>query len=247
MKEYKELVESTQKIGDSGISFGELLSRPYITPVLTAVIMLVAQQTTGITGVTVYAVNIFRHLDTPIHPTLCIILIGVVNLLTTIVSATYHLHYDRKPSLLKMSLLLVVLEFIIGLFFWAKSTNGWLRSWADNNSSIALVFILMFYVVFGISLGPMPFMYLTEGLPTRIRGPASAIAITVNMLLLFAAFQVFGPIVDVLGYHNSFFLFACVTCVGVLVAHSLMIETKGKSITEIDQYYETLRKAIKYR
>lgn len=242
VKEFKDIVDSTRQSEESETSLRELVSFPYATPLLTSLLLLLAQQTTGITGITIHAVKIFENLGTSVDPASCTVVIAIVNIITTFIAAKVHARYNRKPVFLVFSVLLVTIELLIGTFFWAKSGTGWYNSVADSYGFIALVLILLFYVVFGLSLGPMPFMYMSEGLPSKIRGPGSALAVTFNMLAVFIVLQGFSPLVDVLGYHYSLISFAVVTAVAVAVIHSLMIETKGRSITEIDEYYEKLRR-----
>lgn len=240
-KEYKELVESSRHNDESSVSIGEIFTPPYLTALLVPIVMLVAQQMTGITGVTTYAVNLFEYLGTEVDPSYCTVMIGVVNIITTIIGAEVHSRFDRKPTLMISTAVLVITEVFIGMFCWARESGGAWKTWSDANSSWALISVLLFFFSFNIGLGPMAWMYMGEGLPSKIRGPVSAIAITFSMLALFVILQVYNPMVASLGYHYSFFLFAAVTSVCVVVVNWLMVETRGRSISEMDDYYNDLK------
>lgn len=218
-----------------------MFTQPYLTAILVPLVMLVGQQMTGITGVTTYAVSLFEYLGSTVDPSFCTVMIGVVNIITAIIGAEIHSRFDRKPTLFFSTVAMAFCEVFLGAFCWARESGGAWKAWTDANSSLALISILLFFFFFGIGLGPMPWMFMGEGLPSKIRGPASAIAITFSMLSLFVILQTFNPLVSALGYHFSFFLFAAVAMICVVIVNLLAVETRGRSISQMDDYYNALK------
>lgn len=109
-----------------------------------------------------------------------------------------------------------------------ETGHGWLVA-------IGLYLFMTFY-----SLGPgvCVWIALTELMPTRIRSNGMSIALVLNQMVgtVFAA--VFLPVVSKYGYSTMFFLFAgCTVCYFIVVTFFLP-ETKGKTLEEIEEYFE---------
>jgi MFS family permease len=109
-----------------------------------------------------------------------------------------------------------------------ETGHGWLVA-------VGLYLFMTFY-----SLGPgvCVWIALTELMPTRIRSNGMSIALVLNQMVgtVFAA--VFLPVVSKYGYSTMFFLFAgCTVCYFIVVTFFLP-ETKGKTLEEIEEYFE---------
>lgn len=107
-------------------------------------------------------------------------------------------------------------------------------------SQTALIVAVSFFIAsFAFSLGPIPWIIMSEIFPTKIRGRAMAIA----TLVLFAAnwliAQLFPLMSKILGEHGTFWLLAILTIPTFFFAWKVLPETKGKSLEEL----ETLWKA----
>jgi MFS family permease len=114
-----------------------------------------------------------------------------------------------------------------------EAGHGWLVA-------VGLYLFMTFY-----SLGPgvCVWIALTELMPTRIRSNGMSIALVLNQLVgtVFAA--VFLPVVSKYGYSTMFFLFAgCTVCYFIVVAFFLP-ETKGKTLEEIEEYFENPKRS----
>lgn len=88
-------------------------------------------------------------------------------------------------------------------------------------------------------LGPIPWAYMGEIFPTRLKGAASSSAAFFNWILAFIVTISFPSAVDALGSSTVLFFFALVCALSVFFVIFCMIETKGKTFTEIQQEYGT--------
>ena len=240
--EVEKLVDLNQKEDVSGVGFSELFSAPYSRPMTVIILMLVAQQATGMIGITSNAVSIFKDFGTTVDPSFCTVMIGVVNILITLVGAEVHSRFNRKSTLLVSTMFLVNVLFMLAVYYSFFKFGGVYASWAESNRHVPIILLVIYYAAFGIGLGPIPFMYLGEGLPNRIRGPATGIALTINTLVIVALLMTFNELIDSLGYSVLFTIFSIVTAILTMIILNLMQETKGLSITDIDVQYEKLKR-----
>lgn len=95
-----------------------------------------------------------------------------------------------------------------------------------------------FIAFFAIGPGVCVWLALSELMPTRIRSVGMSIALVINQLVSTILAVIFLPVVSRHGYSTIFFLFASFTLVYLLTATFLLPETKGKTLEQIEQYFE---------
>jgi SP family myo-inositol transporter-like MFS transporter 13 len=106
--------------------------------------------------------------------------------------------------------------------------HGWLVAWG-------LYFFMAFYAV---GPGVVVWLALSELMPTRIRSNGMSIALVINQLVSTTLAAIFLPFVSKYGYSSIFFLFAGFTIIYFLVATFFLPETRGKTLEEIESYFE---------
>ena len=109
------------------------------------------------------------------------------------------------------------------------SRHGWLVA-------LGLYVFMAFY-----ALGPgvCVWLALSELMPTRIRSNGMSIALVINQMVSTTLAGIFLPFVSKYGYSSMFFLFSGFTLVYLIVAAFFLPETKGKTLEEIEAYFET--------
>ncbi|HSP26352.1 MAG TPA: MFS transporter, partial [Saliniramus sp.] len=94
---------------------------------------------------------------------------------------------------------------------------------------------LLLYISFvAVSLGPLPWLYMSELFPVRLRSRGMALASVANWSSNFMVVFLFPVVVSVAGMSATFGLFAISCAVGLVFAIRLAPETKGRSLEEIE-------------
>jgi sugar porter (SP) family MFS transporter len=106
--------------------------------------------------------------------------------------------------------------------------NGWL-------TAIALYVYMAF---FAIGPGVCVWLALSELMPTRIRSNGMSIALLINQAVSTTIAAIFLPSVGKYGYSTMFFFFAGCTVIYFVTAAFFLPETKGKTLEEIEEYFE---------
>jgi MFS family permease len=109
-----------------------------------------------------------------------------------------------------------------------QSTHGW----------IVALCLYTFMAFYALGPGVCVWLALSELMPTRIRSNGMSIALVLNQLVSTTLAAIFLPFVSKYGYSRMFFLFAGFTFVYFLTTAFLLPETKGKTLEEIEAYFE---------
>jgi len=95
-----------------------------------------------------------------------------------------------------------------------------------------------FIAFFAVGPGVCVWLALTELMPTRIRSTGMGIAMVLNNGVQFLSALFFPIVVGTRGFHAMFFIWAGCTVVYFITAAFFMPETKGKTLEEIEDYFE---------
>lgn len=109
-----------------------------------------------------------------------------------------------------------------------SARNGWMVA-------VALYVFMAFYAV---GPGVCVWLALSELMPTRIRSNGMSIALVINQVVSTTLAAIFLPVVADYGYSTMFFLFAGFTLIYFITAAFFLPETKGKTLEEIEAYFE---------
>lgn len=220
-----EIRESIKNAGQTA-GFRELFRGKMRKATLIGILIAVFQQITGINVMMYYAPKIFSMTGVPESETFMMTMImGLVNLFFTIVSMSLIEKWGRK-------ILLMIGSVGMGVFMLALS----IMFYTDNftNPVIVLIFVMGYLAFFALSLGPIAWVVIGEIFPTRARGIGSAVSIFAMWLANFAISYSLPILLKHIGGGSTFIIYAaaCVPC--FFFVKYCLIETKGKSLEQIE-------------
>jgi MFS transporter, SP family, solute carrier family 2 (myo-inositol transporter), member 13 len=109
---------------------------------------------------------------------------------------------------------------------------------SQGNGWLVAVSLYVFMAFFAVGPGVCVWLAMSELLPTRIRPNGMSIALFLNSVTQTAIAAVFLPTVGKYGYASMFFAFAGFTVIYFVTAAFFLPETKGKTLEEIEEYFE---------
>ena len=231
--ELREIKKSEQQ--QTG-EWTELLA-PLVRPALIVGIGLaILQQVTGINTVIYYAPTIFQFagLTSAAVAILATVGVGITNMLMTLVAIRLVDRVGRRPLLLTGLAGMILSLGVLGLAFLLpnlSSALGWIAA-----GSLAL------YVgSFAIGLGPVFWLLISEIYPLKIRGLAMSIASIANWGSNLIVALTFLTLIQVVGRPGTFWLYGLVGVGAWLFAYSMVPETKGRSLEEIEAHWRAGR------
>ena len=219
-------------------TWGELFSAKLRLPLLIGVLLAVLQQVTGINVFMYFGATIFKTMSssTGVDAGLLqqLIINGAGVLFTVIAIATVD-QWGRKPLMFVgaagMGISLLAMGIMAQTLTDPATASGWM-----------LFFILLYIGCFGLSVGPVTWVILSEIFPTAVRGRALGLATFFLWTADYVVTQTF-PMMDAKGswfvahfnHAFPFYTYAAFCAVLLLVVWRLVPETKGRSLEEIEQ------------
>jgi MFS transporter, SP family, solute carrier family 2 (myo-inositol transporter), member 13 len=98
--------------------------------------------------------------------------------------------------------------------------------------------LFVFMAFYAIGPGVCVWLALSELMPTRIRSNGMSIALLLNQAVSTGIAAIFLPTVGKYGYATMFWGFAACTVIYFVTAAFFLPETKGKTLEEIEAYFE---------
>jgi MFS transporter, SP family, arabinose:H+ symporter len=188
----------------------------------------VLSQLTGINVIIYYGPKIFTEAGFKVSESLdSQVIIGIMNVVSTILALWKIDHFGRKPLLLVGTIGMMASLTCIGGFFYANS----------HDSILLVVCILLYVTFFAFSFGCVTWTLLSEIYPTHIRGRAMSLATLSLWCGTFVVGQAFPWLLETLGGAGTFLLFALMCVPAILIAWKLLPETKGKTLEEIERFW----------
>ncbi len=233
IKAGKEMQDIQKTLDEERGSLGELFKPGLRTLLFVGMALAILQQVTGINVFLYYAPEIFKKLGSGTNTALLqTVIIGVFNLGFTIVAIKNVDKIGRKPLMLIGASGMFICLTALGLAAYFQQADIWV-----------LIFILGYIASFALSVGPVTWVILSEIFPTRIRGRAMSICTILLWASNYVVSQTF-PMMDenpwlLKTFHHAFnfWLYALFCIVLFVVVKTLVPETKGKSLEEIEHFW----------
>ncbi|ATU70553.1 sugar porter family MFS transporter [Levilactobacillus brevis] len=206
----------------------ELFGKGVRPALVTGLGVAIFQQVIGSNSVIFYAPTIFTDVGWGVIAALLAhIGIGVVNVLVTVVAMFLMDKVDRKKMLIfgasGMGLSLLVMYGIL------KFDNG--SQAAAMVSAIALTVYIAFYAC---TWAPVTWVLIGEVFPLNIRGLGTSLCSATNWLADMVVSLTFPMMLSSWGLDNAFLFYAVICVIAVVVVHTKFLETRGKSLEEIE-------------
>lgn len=139
----------------------------------------------------------------------------------------------RKPLLIISSFGTGLSLTLVGIYFYMQNV---LHSDSATMSAVSwfpIVGILGFNVLFAIGIGNLPYVLQSELFPTNVKSVASSFFSIIGSTMAFSVAKMYQGLVDHVGIHMVFWIFAFFGYSGVLFVYFYVPETKGKSLEDI--------------
>ena len=216
--------------GERKGSWRDILKPGILKAVIIGSAIAILGQFMGVNAVLYYGPKIFSEagFDNPMFST---VLVGVVNMVTTILAVFIIDKVGRKQLIYwGVSGMILCLVCIAVYFQWSAQLG--------LGNGFMLTFFLAYVFCCAISISAIVFVLLSEMYPNSVRGRAMSIA----GFALWIGTYLIGQLTPVLlGWSQSgtFFIFAVMCIPYILIMWRLVPETTGRSLEEIEAYWNS--------
>src|SRR5437588_6856713 len=228
-----EEIHEVEREEDTGTGVGALLRAKWVRPALiVACGLAIFQQLVGINTIIYYAptplTNVGFAKTSAIYANL---IIGVINVGMTIIAIKIIDRVGRKPMLFAGVARMVTSLLVLGVANAALATP---HHPGDPAAIITLVCLATFIASFAATWGPVVWVMIPEVLPLNVRGTAMGVAVFCNWGANFLVSQTFPPLLKGIGPGPVFLGYAGLGIVAALFVKTMVTETKGRSLEEIE-------------
>ncbi|XP_065092104.1 facilitated trehalose transporter Tret1-2 homolog [Ochlerotatus camptorhynchus] len=213
-----------------------------VKPVSITCGLMIFQRFTGANSFNFYAVSIFSKTFDDLNPHGAAIAVGFVQVLASMLSGLLIDIVGRIPLLIVSSVFMSLALASFGSFVYYGQTNKLLATYdldtpTENNDWIPLLCVLVFTVAFSLGISPISWLLVGELFPLEYRGIGSSIATSFSYFCAFLGVKTFMDFQAAFGLHGTFWLYACISCVGLFFVIMVVPETKGRDLEEMDPKY----------
>ncbi|MGN6212614.1 sugar porter family MFS transporter [Parafilimonas sp.] len=221
-KEFNDILHAKSRAKTTSVS---LLHPSVRIPLIIGIVLAVLQQFSGINAIIYYGPNIFQSAGLDSSNALMFqVIIGTVNFLSTIIAIAYADKYGRK-FLLKTGLTGIIISLILcGILFYTNHTQGYLL----------LVLMMLYIICFAFSIGPVTWIIINEIFPTHVRVKAVTVCTMALWIAVWLVGQFFPWLLEKAGPAFTFWAFAIFSLINLLFSLTVVKETKGKTLEEMD-------------
>ena len=218
LMEIKETVIETTKA--SVFSYGKIV-------IAVGILLSVFQQFVGINVALYYAPVIFKSMGAAKDASMLqTVVMGLVNVIFTVVAIMTVDKWGRKPLLITGSIGMAVGMFAISAL-------------AFNNiiGISTLVFIIIYTASFMMSWGPICWVLISEIFPNKIRGQAVAIAVAAQWTANYLISSTYPPMMEFSG-GMTYGFYGLMSVISAIFVWKMVPETKGKTLEEMNKLWK---------
>ncbi|XP_020966401.1 probable plastidic glucose transporter 3 [Arachis ipaensis] len=220
-----DLSKSDRGDESSSVKLSELLCGCHARVMFIGSVLFALQQLSGINAVFYFSSTVFESFGVPSD--LANMSVGVCNLLGSIVAMILMDKLGRKVLLMGSFFGMAV---AMGLQVLAAS------SFAAGSGAMYLSVggMLLFVLSFALGAGPVPCLVMSEMLPGKIRAKAMAICLAAHWVINFFVGLLFLRLLEQIGAQLLYSIFGSFCLIAVAFVKKYILETKGKSLQEIE-------------
>ncbi|APY11560.1 arabinose-proton symporter [Seonamhaeicola sp. S2-3] len=207
----------------------ELFSKSLRPALLIGMVLALFSQITGINAIIYYAPEIFKNIGFDAESSLFqTVIIGVVNTIFTFVAIGFIDKVGRRKLLLWGLTGMIICLCSVGFVFYTE----------QSASILTLIFILGFIACFASSLGPIPWVIISEIFPTKTRGLAMSCATFMVWIGVVAITQFTPVMLENFGGAFTFWIFMVNAIFLLGFIYIKLPETSGKTLEEIEESWK---------
>ena len=214
---------------DNSEAWAALRERGILKAVLIGSAIAILGQFMGVNAVLYYGPKIFADAGFQ-DPLFSTVLVGVVNMVTTIIALLIIDKVGRKNLVWWGVSGMIFCLLMIGLYFLPATS---LPTW------FMLTFFLLYVFCTAISISAVVFVLLSEMYPNRVRGLAMSIAGFALWIGTYLIGQLTPWMLENLTPAGTFFLFAFMCLPYLYIMWKHVPNTTGKTLEEIEEYWRS--------
>ncbi|KAK2392814.1 Polyol transporter 5 [Trifolium repens] len=191
------------------------------------------QQASGIDAVVLYSPTIFRKagLESDTEQLLATMAVGLAKTVFILVATFMLDRVGRRPLLLSSVGGMVISLLTLAVSLTVVDHSHVRQMWAVG---LSIASVLSYVATFSIGAGPITWVYSSEIFPLQLRAQGASAGVVVNRVTSGVISMTFLSLSDKISIGGAFFLFGGIAACGWIFFYTLLPETQGKTLEEME-------------
>lgn len=216
----KDIKTSVDAASENLFAYGKIV-------IVIGILLSVFQQFVGINVALYYAPRIFESMGAAKDSSMLqTVVMGLVNVVFTVIAIMTVDKYGRKPLLMIGSIGMAIGMFAIGGLAFMKVIG-----------ISTLVFIIIYTASFMMSWGPICWVLISEIFPNKIRGRAIAIAVAAQWAANYFISSTYPAMMELSG-GMTYSFYGLMSVLSFIFVWKMVPETKGKTLEEMEKLWK---------
>jgi len=198
---------------------------------ITLMCVGIVQQLSGIQAVLQYAQTIFDQANGNLEGKYLTMILGVVQLVCSIVCMIIIDCSSRKLLLMISTIGSACSTAMVAVYFHLQYNH----MDTSNIAWLPAIGVILFSVMFSVGLSPLTLTIASELFPTNVKALGSTIGSSTINITSFLVTKLYPIISENAGVHTSFWIFAACCLAGALFTLFYVPETKGRTLEQIQK------------
>lgn len=204
-------------------------NRYYRKGALIFAILCATSKLSGKNPLLFYTTQIFQGIGDSLDPKIAVIVYTVLELFATVVAMSIIDKFGRRKLLLFSSVGCAVMLGFQGIYFVLKD---FYPEYAEKLYWLSILALFLYNIIVSLGLVLGPVLLVSELFPTAIKSKALGVADTFSVTMGTIASQLFH-FTGMYGMYIPFFIFSASCVIGSVLIYYYLVETKGKTLEEI--------------
>lgn len=188
------------------------------------------QQLSGINVVLFYSQSIFQKTGSSLDSAIASIIVGTVQVLASGCTPLIVDRLGRRIILLISAGGMAIALAAMGLYFLFDIQQA---SFVGSIGWLPILSLIVFVSVYCVGFGPLPWAVLGEMFPSNVKSKASSIVASVCWIFGFLVTKYFSAMDEAVGSDWAFWIFGILCIAAFAFTLTLVMETKGMSLQQI--------------
>eukprot|EP00048_Salpingoeca_helianthica_P015893 m.229221 g.229221 ORF g.229221 m.229221 type:complete len:497 (+) comp17699_c0_seq1:1102-2592(+) len=229
--ELQQIVESQAASSKESASITDLFRGATRRAMVVGALLMLYQQFSGVNAVFFFNSSIFEDAGVD-NASVASLSVGAVQVVFTAISCVLVDRAGRRVLLMFAGIGISSACAILGYYFHMKDHGH------DISGVLAVLMVIAYVIFFSLGLGAVPWLMMSEIFPSRVRGLASSVATLINWSCAFIVTETFDSLKNAITESGVFWFYGAVCIAGASYVLVGVPETKGRSLGQIEAYFE---------